>query len=86
MGIVHRKEDKYSKEQQANTVSYGAGNGMPKTAMAYINNEPFSIQEGETIISFIRRYFGKDAVPTLWPGENTGRLSHTRDGGLLYLP
>ncbi|MGA0284958.1 MAG: formate dehydrogenase subunit alpha [Saprospiraceae bacterium] len=37
---------------------------------AYINNQPFEIQEGETILSFIRRYKGKDLVPTLCDAPN----------------
>src|SRR5689334_22857166 len=70
MGIVYRKEDKYKQNGKSTTVSYGAGNGNPKAGVAYINNEPFEIKEGETIISFIRRYFGKDAVPTLCDAPN----------------
>jgi len=37
---------------------------------AYINNQPFEIQEGETILSFIRRYKSKDLVPTLCDAPN----------------
>ncbi|TAK40984.1 MAG: hypothetical protein EPO28_09250 [Saprospiraceae bacterium] len=35
------------------------------TKTAQINNQPFAIVPGETILSFVRRYKGKDAVPTL---------------------
>ncbi|MBI4945571.1 MAG: formate dehydrogenase subunit alpha [Bacteroidetes bacterium] len=38
--------------------------------VAYIDNNPFEIQEGETILSFIRRNSGKDAVPTLCDAPN----------------
>lgn len=70
MGIVYRKEDKFSKQQQAKSVTWSAGNGTPESLIAYINNEPFEIIKGETVLSFIRRYFGKDAVPTLCDAPN----------------
>ncbi|MBI5858292.1 MAG: formate dehydrogenase subunit alpha [Sphingobacteriales bacterium] len=70
MGIVYRKEDKFSQKQAGKTVTWGAGNGTPKAAVAYINNKPYEIKENETIISFIRRNFGKDAVPTLCDAPN----------------
>ena len=70
MGIVYKKEDKYKQNGKGTTVSYCSGNGNTKPDVAYINNEPFEIKEGETIISFIRRYFGKDAVPTLCDAPN----------------
>lgn len=37
---------------------------------AYINDKLYSFQEGETILSFVRRYFGKDFVPTLCDAPN----------------
>jgi formate dehydrogenase major subunit len=37
---------------------------------AYINNRPFAIEEGETILQFVRRYHGKNAVPTLCDAPN----------------
>ncbi len=33
--------------------------------LAYINNQPFEIDAGETILSFVRRHKGKNLVPTL---------------------
>ncbi len=33
--------------------------------LAYIDNQPFKINEGETILSFIRRHKGENLVPTL---------------------
>jgi len=41
---------------------------MEKTA--YINDKIYSIKEGDTILSFVRRYFGKDFVPTLCDAPN----------------
>jgi formate dehydrogenase major subunit len=38
--------------------------------VAYINNEPYEIREGETILSLLKRNFGKDAVPTLCDAPN----------------
>ena len=70
MGIVYRKEDKLSQKQKGKTVTYGSSNGNGKASIAYINNEPFEIKENETIISFIRRNFGKDAIPTLCDAPN----------------
>lgn len=46
---------------------------IPKTTatkIALINNEPFAIQPGETILQFVRRYKGKDYVPTLCDAPN----------------
>lgn len=37
---------------------------------AYINNEPYEIKDGETILSFLKRYKGKDHVPTLCDAPN----------------
>ena len=40
------------------------------TSIAYINDKPYEIIPGETIITFIRRNFGKNAVPTLCDAPN----------------
>lgn len=37
---------------------------------AYINNQPYEIKEGETILSFIKRYKGENLVPTLCDAPN----------------
>ena len=37
---------------------------------AYINNQPFEIKEGETVLSFIKRYKGEKLVPTLCDAPN----------------
>lgn len=37
---------------------------------AFINNEPFEIIEGETILSFVRRHKGEKYVPTLCDAPN----------------
>ena len=38
--------------------------------IAYVNNVPYDIQEGETILSLLKRNFGNDAVPTLCDAPN----------------
>lgn len=45
-------------------------NEKKEIRFAYVNNEPYAIHEGETIIQFLRRYNGKDAVPTLCDAPN----------------
>jgi len=37
---------------------------------AYINDQPFAIREGDTILKFVRRHFGQDFVPTLCDAPN----------------
>ena len=37
---------------------------------AYINNEAYEIQDGETMLSFIKRYKGEQSVPTLCDAPN----------------
>ncbi len=41
---------------------------MGKTA--YINDQLFEVQDGETILNFVRRHIGKDIVPTLCDAPN----------------
>lgn len=38
--------------------------------IAYIDDRPYEIKEGETILAFLRRNFGKDYVPTLCDAPN----------------
>ena len=38
--------------------------------VAYIDNKAYEISEGETILSFVRRNFGNDLVPTLCDAPN----------------
>lgn len=38
--------------------------------IAYINNAPYPIQEGDTILAFVRRNLGKELVPTLCDAPN----------------
>ena len=38
--------------------------------VAYINGQPFEIEEGESILSFLRRNRGQDSVPTLCDAPN----------------
>lgn len=37
---------------------------------AYINDKLYAVQEGETILTFVRRHLGKDFVPTLCDAPN----------------
>ena len=41
-----------------------------KTKTAEINGKPYSIADGETVLSFIRRHLGKNYVPTLCDAPN----------------
>jgi formate dehydrogenase major subunit len=47
-------------------------NGQAKTTgkVAYIDDRPYEIKEGDTILALMRRHFGKDAVPTLCDAPN----------------
>ncbi len=38
--------------------------------LAYINNEPYEIENGETILSFVRRHKGENLIPTLCDAPN----------------
>ena len=38
--------------------------------IAYINNKPYVINEGETMLAFIKRYMGDNSVPTLCDAPN----------------
>jgi formate dehydrogenase major subunit len=38
--------------------------------VAYIDDQPYEIMEGDTILKLMRRHFGKDAVPTLCDAPN----------------
>lgn len=47
------------------------GNGVKTDAkIAYVDDKPYEVKEGETILSLIRRHFGKGAVPTLCDAPN----------------
>ncbi len=70
MGIIYRREDKQEQAAKGVTVTYSSTNGKPKAGIAYIDNKPYDINEGETILSFIRRNFGQDHVPTLCDAPN----------------
>jgi len=70
MGIIYNKEDKHNQQAKGKTVTYGKGNGKPISGIAYIDNRPYEINEGETILAFIRRNFGQDHVPTLCDAPN----------------
>lgn len=38
--------------------------------VAYIDNKPYEIKEGETILSFVKRYLGESLIPTLCDAPN----------------
>jgi formate dehydrogenase major subunit len=38
--------------------------------LAYINDKPCEIREGETVLSFVRRHQGKSRIPTLCDAPN----------------
>ena len=65
MGIVYRKEIK--PETNVTTAHFGWGEGAP---IAYINDQPFDIRSGETILEFLRRHRGAKSVPTLCDAPN----------------
>ncbi len=39
-------------------------------SIAYIDNKPYEIEQGDTILTFIKRQFGNDYVPTLCDAPN----------------
>ena len=57
---------------RAKETQHSQSNGSPAVAAktAYINGRPYEIKEGETILSFIRRYKGQNSVPTLCDAPN----------------
>ena len=40
------------------------------SSMAFINDQPYAIQPGETILKFVRRHLGAQLVPTLCDAPN----------------
>ena len=50
----------------------GAGSGqvMTDTKVAYIDDQAYPIKDGETILAFLKRNFGKDYIPTLCDAPN----------------
>jgi len=46
------------------------GSGKQGVKIAFIENRPYEIQEGETILSFLRRNIGDNPVPTLCDAPN----------------
>ena len=39
-------------------------------SIAFINDISYSVQDGETILNFVRRHLGKELVPTLCDAPN----------------
>src|ERR1035438_5771287 len=56
-----------SKQYYVESKPAAGGNGQVQTAakVAYIDDKPYEIKEGDTILALMRRHFGKDAIPTL---------------------
>jgi hypothetical protein len=50
--------------------------------IAYINDTAYSVKPGETILSFVRRYMGKDFVPpsVMHPTSNLWILQSLQRG------
>lgn len=46
------------------------GNGATKIKLAYINDRAYEMDPGETILSFVRRHYGHEEVPTLCDAPN----------------
>ena len=64
-----------TKVQVANKIfSNGSTNGLSgngvKIKIAYVNDVPFTVKDGETILQFVRRNLGKELVPTLCDSPN----------------
>ncbi|MEO8150253.1 MAG: 2Fe-2S iron-sulfur cluster-binding protein, partial [Bacteroidia bacterium] len=68
--MIQVQETKNVAVTSANGSNGHPKNGATEIKFAYINNIPYEIKEGETIISLLRRNFGKDAVPTLCDAPN----------------
>ncbi len=54
----------------ATAAASAATNKASATTTAYINDQPYPISEGDTILKFVRRHLGKDFVPTLCDAPN----------------
>lgn len=48
----------------------GSVNGQVGIKTAYINDEAYEMKPGETILSFVRRHYGQEEVPTLCDAPN----------------
>lgn len=51
---------------------------MTMEKIAYIDNRPFAIEPGETILQFVRRNSGHDVIPTLCQAENLDNYGSCR--------
>jgi formate dehydrogenase major subunit len=43
---------------------------MTMESIAFIDNLPYAVSEGETILEFVRRHLGRDVIPTLCQADN----------------
>ncbi len=48
----------------------GQLNGQVKAVIGYIDDQPYEMKKGETILAFVRRYMEDDLVPTLCDAPN----------------
>ena len=48
----------------------GKLNGQTKTKLAFINDQSYQMEDGETVLSFVRRHHGNEEVPTLCDAPN----------------
>jgi formate dehydrogenase major subunit len=46
--------------------------------IAWIDNKPYSLSDGETILQFVRRHMGKDLIPTLCQADNLDNYGSCR--------
>jgi formate dehydrogenase major subunit len=57
-----------SKANSGGSLGNESGKVMAKTA--FINDRAYEIQDGDTILTLMRRHHGKDAIPTLCDAPN----------------
>ena len=63
MGIIYRREDKHEQAAKGATFTYGSTNGKPKPGIAYIDNKPYEIKEGERSLPSSNVISGKTMYP-----------------------
>ena len=58
-----------TQNKSADSVSKGTET-QSQDKIAYINDMPYLLEDGETILSFLKRHHGEDSVPTLCDAPN----------------
>lgn len=62
---------RFKESEASDDILAGGTTGIGKEEKyAYINGLPYSINDGETILTFVRRHMGRDLVPTLCDAPN----------------